>query len=328
MNFEQQRLPWRDDPAMSAGNVNSWFTARLPAEFGDYLPATILLYADVDVATQSIEAFLDEMSGYLHDEIRRRLARKARFVELGLFSDAELTHILTGSRQQQPWLLYYSRDGGVGSIDFDAAPERVAQGYKPCSSMTNHGLAWQRQEDRYLTWLVTSRKRGQGWDWDSDIGHESAHAAFAPVPLYTQLLEISALPVAEITAHPQSLTAPSLGRIGYPFSELAVVSVRGEPRATDTHLPVVETPEMLFGLLKLGIELVPHAGFERALQAAESCSGVVDVRNGIEMFEIAAPILRLMPGLAKIATSVSAPTVQWYRTLGAAHAGSFAGVGG
>jgi hypothetical protein len=194
--------------------------------------------------------------------------------------------------------------------------------------MTNHGLAWQRQEDRYLTWLVTSRRPGQGWDWDSDIGHESAHAAFAPVPLYTQIFEISALPIAEITAHPQSLTAPSVGRIGYPFSELAVVSVRGEPRATVTHLPVVETPEMLFGLLKLGIELVPHTGFERALKAAEGCSGVVDVQNGIEMFEIAAPVLRLMPGLAKIAASVSAHTAQWYRTLGAAHTGSLAGVHG
>src|SRR5262245_5192041 len=142
MNFEQQLLPWREHPVLSAGNVNDWFTAHLPAECADYLPATILLYADSDVETRSIERFLDGMTGYLHDEIRRRLARKARFVELGLFSDAELTQILTGSRHEQPWLLYYSSDGGVGPIDFEAAPERVARGYKPCSSMTNHGVAW------------------------------------------------------------------------------------------------------------------------------------------------------------------------------------------
>jgi hypothetical protein len=185
--------------------------------------------------------------------------------------------------------------------------------------MINHGLAWQRQDGSYTTWLVTARKPGQGWDWDSDIGHESAHAAFAPVPLYTQLVDIAAVPVSEITSHPQTLTAMSLGRIGYPFSELAVVSVRGEPRATSTHLPVLETPEMLIGLLKAGIELAPHAGFERALLAAERCSGIVNVNDGIEMFEIAAPVLRLMPALATIATSASAPTVDWYRELGAAH---------
>ena len=65
------------------------------------------------------------MTAYLEEEIGRRLTRKARFVDLGLFTDAELTRILTGSTACQPWLLYYSRDGGVGPIDFSATPERV-----------------------------------------------------------------------------------------------------------------------------------------------------------------------------------------------------------
>jgi hypothetical protein len=132
----------------------------------------------------------------------------------------------------------------------------------------------------------------------------------------------SSAPAEQLTAHPQVLTAASLGRIGCPFSELAVVSVRGEPRATSTHLPVVETPETLVGLLQLAIELVPHAGFERALHAAERCSGKVDLRDGVEIFEIAAPILRLMPGLAAVAMSASAPTVEWSRACGAADAAS------
>ncbi len=320
MNLRQQRLPWRDDLVMTSGNLHDWFAAHLPADFGLYLPAAMTICADVDVDIRSIDAFLSEMRVYLEGEIRRRLARKERFVALGLFSDAQLTRILSGSTRFQPWLLYYSRDGGVGPIDFTATPELVERGYKPCSSMTNHGLAWQRDGDRYETWLVTSRKPGGTWDWDSDIGHESAHAAFAPVPLFTQLVDSGAVPIAQLTAQPKALSEAHLGRIGYPFSELAVVSVRGEPRATGTHLPVVETPDILVGLLELAITLVPHAGFERALQAAERCAGIVDVNDGIEIFEIAAPILRLMPGLASVAASPVPPTAEWYGALGAEYA--------
>ena len=187
--------------------------------------------------------------------------------------------------------------------------------------MTNHGLAWQREGNRYTTWLVTSRKPGETWDWDSDIGHKSAHAAFAPVPLFTQLVESDSVPMAQLTAGPKTLTGGQLGRIVDPFSELAVVSVRGEPRQTDTHLPVLETPAMLMGLLEVAIGLVPHAGFERALHAAErvlpvSSTSTMDWKYS----RVAAPILRLMPGLARCAASPVPPTAEWYRTLGAEQA--------
>jgi len=320
MNLTHSCLPWRDHPVVATGNIQGWLAERLPSEFGSYLPAFISIYADADVEVPAIDGFLTDMTTYLEEEIRRRVLRKARFVALGLFTDAELTRILTGSTACQPWVLYYSREGGVGPIDLTATPECVVRGYKPCSSMTNHGLAWQRDAGKYATWLVTSRKPGRTWDWDSDIGHESAHAAFAPVPLFTQLVESSSVPIADLTTGEGALTGAQLGRIGYPFSELAVVAVRGEPRQTDTHLPVLETPETLIGLLEVATDLVPHAGFEGALRAAERVAGVVDVNDGAEIFEIAAPILRVMPELARCAASPVPPTVEWYRALGAEHA--------
>jgi len=320
MNLTDSYLPWRDHPVVATGNIQPWFASRLSRDFASYLPAFMFVYADQDVAPPAIDTFLDEMASYLEDEIQRRIARKARFVARGLFSDAELTRVLTGSTSCQPWVLYYSKDGGVGPIDVAATPERVVRGYKPCSSMTNHGLAWQRDADKYATWLVTSRKPGQAWDWDSDIGHESAHAAFAPVPLFTQLVESNSVPIAELTGSATNLTGAQLGRLGYPFSELAVVAVRGEPRPTDTHLPVLETPETLIGLLEVAIDLVPRAGFEAALRSAERVGGIVDVNDGDEIFEIAAPILRIMPELARCAASPVPPTVEWYGSLGASYA--------
>jgi hypothetical protein len=325
MQLHKATLSWRDHPVVTTGNVHGWFADHLPDGFGRYLPASLVICADEEVAPESIERFMFETAAYLEEELRRRIVRQRRFVELGLFRNDEIIDILTGSTHIQPWLLYYSRDGGVGAIDGAATPEHAARGYKPCSSMTNHGVAWLRHDDRYATWLVTARKAAQPWDWDSDIGHESAHAAFAPVPLFTQLVHIAAVPITELTASFGPLTGNHIGRLGYPFSELAVVSVRGEPRATKTRLPVLETPEMLLGFLELATTLVPDVGFDRALHAAELVSGVVDVVDGTEMFEIAAPILKLMPALARMAASVYPPSADWYRVHGAGPAATSGG---
>ena len=75
---------------------------------------------------------------------------------------------------------------------------------------------------------------------DSDIGHESAHAAFAPVPLYIQTADLtSTLLHVESLKHRREIKPGHLARMIYAYSELAVITVRGEPRSTATGTPVV-----------------------------------------------------------------------------------------
>ena len=310
MHTEPRPLPWSDHAARATANLTPWFEERLPAGSGEYPPGSIFVYADEEVLSTTLTGFLDDCTQFFTAEIRRRLARQQRFVDMGLFAADELREALTANRHLQPWLLDCSRDGGVGPIDWSAAPDRVPRGYKPCSSMINHGLAWQREDEQWKTWLVTARRPGEGWDWDSDLGHESAHAAFAPVPLFTQVLKTSTVPIADLSSS-GLITDGHLARLGYPFSELSVVAVRGEPRSTETQLPVLETPEILNSVLELAAQLMPGLGFDRALAAANRTGGVVDVNGGDEIYEIAAPVLRLMPSLARISCGLAPPTIEW-----------------
>ena len=79
----------------------------------------------------------------------------------------------------------------------------------------------------------------------------------------------------------------------YLLTELAVVAVRGEARPTETALPLGEPRELraFLGLLK---QVMPGAGFDRALDACERVGGVIAVEDGSEIFEIGAAALRAM----------------------------------
>src|SRR5512143_191504 len=120
--------------------------------------------------------------------------------------------------------------------------------------MRNHGVGW-RVDGRggMHVWLATARKEGQDWDWDSDIGHESAHAAFAPVPLFVQSAsrDLDTVRFAG-TRSASKPTNDQLARMCYLMTELAVVAVRGETRPTETALPIGEPQELhaFLGLLK------------------------------------------------------------------------------
>jgi hypothetical protein len=84
------------------------------------------------------------------------------------------------------------------------------------------------------------------------------------------------------------------------------VAVRGEPRPTDTCLPVADRDE-LFALLALTDELFPAAGLDRALRACRRVNGLVHPEGGLEIFEVAAPIIRLLPGLGAFVSSFAPP---------------------
>jgi hypothetical protein len=312
MQFSRTVLPWSDRPVHRAGNLLEFFAERLPKPLRYHLPASITVCADLEVPVDQVTTFLDVAAAWLVEELARRENRSHRFVELGLFTDEDLRGALT-RRHKQPWILYYSENGGLG--DSEAAASLSAKtGVIPCSTMRNHAVGWQLDEHgRMHVWLVTARKEGEDWDWDSDLGHESAHAAFAPVPLFVQALgrDLDLVCFAD-AREPNEMTADQLARMCYLFTELAVVSVRGEARPTATGLPLGD-PRELHAFLRLLSQAMPSAGFDRALKACDRVGGVIAVEDGSAIFEIGAAALRALaasigfvnePDIARVAAQI------------------------
>lgn len=316
IEYTKTILPWTGDEVRMIGNLYHHFAERLPKSSCCYLPRSITLFIDREVDDSVIEAFLAEMASQLHREFSKRMERLKMFVELRLFSLDELHQFLTSRRHKQPWAIYYSAMGGLGTTFPEDSRKKVARGVIPCSSMLNHGVAWTRSDDGSLkVWLATARKEGQDWNWDSDIGHESAHSAFAQVPLFAQGVQLDSDCAKFSALHSvKDLDSGHLARMAYMYSEIAVVAIRGESRPTETGLPVAERSELV-ALLKLSHELMPSAGFQRALDACYHTNGFIDVNHGNEIFEMAAPVMRIVPYLTSLTKTFNPPSLTWYRMI-------------
>lgn len=312
------RLPWTNAPVRSTGELYPYLSKRL-ADQHDYLPLSVTLFSDREIEESAIVSFLEELPCQLEREFRLRNTRRKRFVNLDLLSEKEIQEILTGHRHVEPWALYFSREGGLGVLSqkLEVYREDVSSGVVPCTSVPNHGVAWRKTsaEDCQI-WLATARKEGQDWDWDSDIGHESAHSSFAPVPLFAQALHVN----PEITSldtvkNIQSLSTNHLARMSYTYSEIAVIAMRGEQRNTKTGLPVVEQPEELYAFLELSHQLMPHLGFDQALTACQRANGQIDVNDSVEIFELGAPVMRVLPHISKLTNHFVIPTIDFYKSI-------------
>jgi len=291
-----KRLPWNETTVHVVEGVRERLAAGLASGLDVYLPASISLYADLDVEPERVERFVENCGEYLKREIPNRLARRDAMVSQGLVGEEEIEEILTWRTHVQPWAIYYSSDGGLRLDEEPLLTAESRRGIVPCSTMRNHGVAWRSGESGEPdVWLVTARKLGQDWDWDSDIGHESAHAAFAPVPLFVQphQLDITKTNLAYVS-RAADLEPSHVARMCYLFSEIGVVAVRDESRPTRTRLPV-EDPSELESLYGLADELLPGAGFDVR----------VDARD---VFRLAAPVLRLLPRLSGYANRLHPPT--------------------
>jgi hypothetical protein len=318
MNLVTTTLPWSGAPVSSTGDISSYLRERLTPELRGYLPHSITVYADCEIAEQSVLGFVSEMAQHLEKEFQVRKTRRNRFVELNLFGDAEIDSFLHARCALQPWVLYYSRDGGLRTRVLNPQETKEPFGVVPCATMQNHGVAWKRvgSNGNYELWLVTARKEGHDWDWDSDIGHESAHAAFAQIPLYVQTDEKTAAS-SDLTLvdDVKELTKLHFARMSYMYMETAVVSFRGEERETESRLPLAERADELYSFLKLSHKLMPDLGFDRALSSYELTNGKVDCSMGVEIFEIGAPALRVVPHLSKRINDVEVPDALWFRSI-------------
>jgi hypothetical protein len=316
IELTKAKLPWNNVQVRSMGNLHRYITEYLP-DHKDYLPSSVTLFSDLEVAESDITSFLQELPFQLEREFRKRHERKQRFVDLNLLSDHEIHTILTGHRQAQPWALYYSKDGGLNIQANDSYGKDLSWGVVPCSSMPNHGVAWEKNSaGNYQIWLATARKHKQNWDWDSDIGHESAHSSFAPIPIFAQALHLDP-EVTKLTSvkNLQNLSSGQVARMCYTYSEIAVIAMRGEQRNTETGLPVVEQPDELYAFLELSHQLMPNLGFNRALAACKNASGQIDVNDGTEIFEIGASVLRVLPHISKVISCFGIPTIDWYQSI-------------
>lgn len=311
----KSRLPWNNVPVLSSGELYSYLSERLP-NFNHELPASITLFSDLEIEESDIISFLNELPFQLECEFHKRNARRERFVNLGLFSDRKIDKILTGHRHVQPWILYFSKEGGLGISAQSVEQEHLTSGVIPCTSMPNHGVAWiKTSAGDCQVWLATARKVAHDWDWDSDIGHESAHSSFAPVPLFVQALHInSETMLLDNVSSFQDLNASHLARMSYIYSEIAVIAMRGEQRNTKTGLPVVERPEELYAFLELSHQLMSDLGFNRALTACQRANGQIDI-NSDEIFEIGAAVMRVLPRISKLTNHFAIPTIDCYKSI-------------
>jgi len=318
MKLVKTTLPWSGIPVTTTGDIYSWFRERHAPELCDYLPRSITIYADCEITESQVETFISGMSEHLRRELPARKARRDRFVQLGLFTSDEIDAFLTARAELQPWVLYYSSDGGLRTPVLNPDETQAPFGVVPCSTMQNHGIAWRRgnQNGDYKLWLVTARKEGQPWDWDSDIGHESAHAAFAQIPLYVQPDQKTAsfYDLARVK-QVDELSVLHLARMSYMYMEMAVIAMRGEHRHTESGLPLAERIDELYAFLNLSNELMPQLGFDRALAAYERVEGVLDYDSGSEIFEIGAPAMRVVPHLSRRLNTVDVPSSEWFRSV-------------
>ncbi len=307
MEFVKSTLPWSGTPVWRSDGLRTYLGEHL-AVSQKYLPASISLFVDLDVPEPSVEQMLAGMTEHLEIEFARRAERKRRFVELGLLTEDELEAFLVERTHLQPWALYYSSHGGLGGAE-DTMQEADARGVIPCSSMRNHGVAWEQTEHGEVrTWLATSRRPNRPWDWESDIGHESAHAAFAQVPLFVQSNPRLPDDLLATVDCPEQLTPLHVAQITYLWSELAVVSLRGEGRPTATGLPVT-TPAELIALLRVSAFASGDSSFEECAAICAENNGTIDVNKGDEIFYVAAPILRALPHVSVFVNDSRPPTL-------------------
>ncbi len=307
MEFVKSTLPWSGDPVRRSDELHACLAECL-GDWLRYLPTSITLFVDLEVGFGAVESLRAGLIGQMQIEFARRAKRKQRFVDLGLLSEGGVESFLTTRTHVQPWAIYYSKAGGLGGTE-ETVEAGVARGVIPCSSMRNHGVAWELTEDgKVQTWLATSRRENGEWDWESDIGHESAHAAFAQVPLFVQSNPRVPDNLLSTAKSPDQLTPLHIAQIIYLWSELAVVSIRGETRATTTGLPV-PSPDELQALLRFSALVSGDSRFHEAAAMCAAADGVIDVNHGDEIFIIAAPILRALPHVTRFVNERQPPTL-------------------
>lgn len=294
MLFHETTLPWRDEPVLQTGNIAPWLIRQIPTAIRPHLPDRMMIAFDHNIGRHERQELILSLPEFFKTEFSTRHNRIDAAIRQnhGWLTDEQANRLVYKSRNRQPWLIYAGSEGGLP----ESVPDDKMRGMVPCSSMTNHGVAWHSDRNGHThPLLVTARKPGALWDYGSDFGHESGHAAFSPVPLFLQSPHVSGndwhlTGIRDV----KSLQPGHIARLMYTYCEWAVIAVRGEQRNTPTGLPVTEHADEAVALLEVSHKIMPNMGFDRALGTLERHHGKIDPQHP-DIWSIGAASLECTP---------------------------------
>lgn len=293
------RYPWMREPHWATFGLADAVADLMPAQYRELLPEDITLVFTDDIDRRHLDFLMSAMVVQLRREISvwtdRLSAIRNNWPRLSGLPDLNAT--LCTLRRCQPWIVLVTASGG-----FAATTDHGEGAVVTCSTKQHHGVAWwMSAAGTRRSALVTARAEGEDWNWDSDIGHEATHAAFAPVPLFTQTIERESRR-ARLTENavrtPEDLTSTQLCRIFYVASELITVVMRGEQRFTGTGLPEFEEAGEFHRFLSLMEDFVPGL----------TVRGDIELLRTRQSYCVAtdSELVRMLPALLRFSATMSA----------------------
>lgn len=315
--FQTAAPPWDDEETvlerigfrdMAERRCNTDTRALLPRSMRFLIQAGVSYDEGHRAAEESISFLVDH-------EMPKWLRRQARCIQLGLSTDAEMRRLLDPGRNPQPWIIYDTERGGLPDIECSPDDPEARSGVIPCSAVRHHAVAWWRNADGHVrTCLLSGRGTGVSFEMDSDIGHEGVHAAFSPVPLFSQTMEERSRAVPFSAAVPGSMTHEQRARFAYTLCEVGLAMLRGEPRPTPTGLINIEEWEDARAFLRIAHSLMPGLGFGHALEMTHDRDTPIGIDEPV-FFAIGIATLRAMWHLAPHVNSCEPPEETWYRSV-------------
>jgi hypothetical protein len=314
MHISKTKLPWNGRPAWRLDDTPNELTKLIPDAIAPrFLPSLVIMFDD-GVSELELKDSIQTLADALTKEIFNWNERCKQMLGAGMLSPAELEEFFAETRYTQKWLIYFSETGEFSDIDSKAYAKRARQGISLASNCSNHGLVWKRgNKGVYSTWLATAIRPDGQWKMSADIGHESAHASFSPVPFFRlQSDAFDANSDLRSDERPEDLRKEQLANFLFMASELAVVTVRGEGEDAVTGIPALVFDKYFPDFLAIGHKLLPTFGFDRALEMFSKYDGTVASIEDV-FFEIGAPAIRTIIKFRNRLDCFAVPSMNWFK---------------
>ncbi|MEK7068856.1 MAG: hypothetical protein AAB947_00570 [Patescibacteria group bacterium] len=307
-------LPWSGKSALEA----TCFRDEIAHHCGGnacFLPANMRFLTSPNVTKHHVELLIERIGLFLADEeLPKWLLRRNQVVRFGFSTDTEMKRLLDPTRNPQSWIIYNLSQGGLPDIPNSPNDPIVQYGVIPCSAVRHHAVAWWREVGSIRTALLSGRAPGMPFDLDSDVGHEAVHAAFSPVPFFSQTMEERSRAVPFCEAVIGALTYEQRARIAYTLCEIGLATLRGEPRPTPAGLINIEEWGDARAFLRIAHDLMPELGFDKALEMIRDRSMPIGTDEPA-FFAIGVATLRAMWHLVPRVNECIPPDERWYRGL-------------
>lgn len=310
-------IPWNGRPGQRLLDARRVLLEIVGFDAKDLLPLSIEIVTDGTFDRSFLKNFVQSAAAQLGREIPLWRHRFGEIIGLGLISTTEIGRITKLLKAAQPWFIYASRCGGLmgETEDNDTADGTPpSSGVIPCSAAPHHGIGWWTDQGIRRSGLITSHWENSTWNWDEDIGHEAAHAAFGPVPLFSQHYEEAGADRRLVAPNSRSVPLPeeTIARVCYLVAEIVVVFLRGEQRFTGTGLPGLNDHDELSAFLDVADRLLPGARFGDVLPLIAIEGLPLSVWSGQAIRQLGASALYFAGHSASLANSPEPPAESWF----------------